>query len=158
MELKEKYAELESKMLTGKNVDNMKLFGKVMTMMMNDLIEREPEKAAEYIAQLEAVKWKNYLTEKEGAKIVSMMEPAAPWSKEQWRKAMSDCGCSKEEWPYYNEEALYVTMCMVMSDSGVTIAKYVNSSNMLMFVHDVAVDKLKDKDGVFSVRKYFGNL
>ena len=155
-DLKEKYQELHDKMVAGRNVENMKLFGTVMSNIMGDLIESDPEKAAEYIAQLEAVKWKNYLTEREAEDIVSNMEPAAPWKKETWKQALNECGCKSEEWPHYNEDALYVTMNMIMSDSGATIAKYVNNGNMFRFVYDIAVDKLKDIDDVFRIRKYFG--
>ena len=156
MGLKERYEELETRMVNGKNVENMKLFGRVMSDMMAQLIEKEPEKAEEYIDQLEAVKWQNYLTVKEAEEIVARMKPKAPWGRDTWKQAMEQYGCKLEEWPYYNRCAVWVVMNMIMSDSGETLAKYVNSSNLFMMVHDVAVDKLKDEDGVFNVRKYFG--
>ena len=156
MELKEKYEELVTKMTTSKNVENMKLFGRVMGDMMEELIKKEPEKAAGYLERLEAVKWKNYLTPKEADKIVSAMEPQAPWGLEQWKQAMTQAGYELEEWPCYNRYALWAAMNMKMSDSRETIQKYVNSSNMFGFVHDLAVDSLKDKDEMFGIRKYFG--
>lgn len=52
--------------------------------------------------------------------------------------------------------ALWVTMNMIMSDSSDTLADYVPEDRIFNFVHDLAVDKLTDQDGVFSVRKYFG--
>ena len=44
---------------------------------------------------------------------------------------------------------------MVMSDSGSTLKKYVSEENLFDVVYELAVDKLTDKDGVFSIRKYF---
>lgn len=43
-----------------------------------------------------------------------------------------------------------------MSDSGETLAKYVDKDNLFKAVHDLAVDKLTDHDGVFNIRSYFG--
>lgn len=45
---------------------------------------------------------------------------------------------------------------MIMSDSSETISKYVEKDKLFPFVYDLAVDKLTDKDNVFSIRKYFG--
>lgn len=155
-ELREKYQELYSKMASGTNVEKMKLFGRVMGDMMEELIRTQPEKAEEYLERLEAVKWKNYLTHKEAEKIVTGMEPTAPWDFEQWKQAMSQAGLEMEEWPCYNKYALWAAMNMKISDSGETIQKYVNSSNMFKFVHELAIDSLKDRDEVFNIRKYFG--
>ena len=155
-ELMEKYQELYSKMASGANIEKMKLFGHVMGDMMEELIATQPEKAAEYLERLEAVKWKNYLTHKEADKIVSSMEPQAPWGLEQWKQAMSQAGYELEEWPNYNRYALWTAMNMKMSDSGGTIQKYVNGSNLFKFVHELAIDSLKDRDEVFNIRKYFG--
>jgi len=83
------------------------------------------------------------------------MIPKAPWSREQWKAAMEQNGYDLEEEPCYNKCALYVTMNMIMSDSSQTIMKYVEDGDMFKMVHDLAVDKLTDKDDVFSVRKYF---
>ena len=58
--------------------------------------------------------------------------------------------------PCYNSCALWVTMNMIMSDSSETLKKYVAEEDMFKAVHDLAVDKLKDKDGVFNIRSYFG--
>ena len=155
-EMKEKFSELYIKMAASTNVENMKLFGSVMEKMMEELISNNPEKAEKFLEQLEAVKWKNYLTQSEAEKILERMEPEAPWKFDKWKNAMEEYGYSLEEWPYYNKGAIYVTMNMIMSDSGQTIPKYISSNVLFKFVHDMAVDKLKDKDGVFSVRKYFG--
>ena len=154
-EMKDKYWSLYEYMANSKKPENMKAFGRVMTTMMDDSIQSNPSKAEEYINKLESIKWKNYLTPAEADKIVAAMEPKAPWSRDQWKAAMDQYGYPLEEWPFYNRCALYVTMNMIMSDSSATIGKYVANEDLFRLVHELAVDKLKDKDGVFSVRKYF---
>ena len=156
MELRDKYQELYCKMASGTNVEKMKLFGCVMGDMMEELIKTQPEKAEEYLERLEAVKWKNYLTHSEAEAIIARMKPSAPWGIDAWRQAMEQAGYEVQEWPYYNKYALWVAMNMKMSDSGDTIQKYINSSNVLKFVHELAIDSLKDKDEVFDIRRYFG--
>jgi hypothetical protein len=101
------------------------------------------------------VKWKNYLTMNEADKIVSAMEPKAPWSREQWKQAMEQHGYAMEEWPCYNRCALWVTMNMIMSDSSDAIAEFIDDENMFEFVYKLAVSKLKDADGRFVIRQYF---
>lgn len=155
-ELKERYWSLYEYMANSNKPENMKLFGRVMTQMMDDMILSSPSKAEEYIDRLEAIKWKNYLTPKEAEKIVAGMEPKAPWSREQWKVAMEQHGYPLEKEPCYNRCALWVTMNMIMSDSSETIAMYVDNGNMFKLVHDLAVDKLTDHDGVFNIRHYFG--
>ena len=154
-ELKEKYWSLYEYMANSKNPENMKMFGRVMTTMMEDLIQSNPSKAEEYINKLEGVKWKNYLTPAEADKIVSQMEPKAPWSRDQWKAAMDQSGFPLEEWPCYNRCALYVTMNMSMSDSSATLSKFVDNNDLFKVVYALAVDKLKDKDEKFNVRVYF---
>lgn len=141
-EMTEKFQELFSNMASGDNVGKMKLFGRVMGDMMQELIETHPEKAEEYLERLEAVKWKNYLTQKEAEQMVAEMEPAAPWSREQWMTAMKQHGYELEKWPCYNSCALWTEMNMLMSESSKTISKYVQSSDQFKVVHDLAVDKL----------------
>lgn len=42
-----------------------------------------------------------------------------------------------------------------MSDSSETLSKYVRKEDIFKAVHDLAVDKLTDKDKVFNIRAYF---
>jgi len=97
----------------------------------------------------------NYLTPKEAEAIVSKMFPKAPWTRDQWRDAMAQHGYKMEENPCYNSCALWVAMDMIMSDSRETLEKYVEADNLFGIVHDLAVDKLCDEDGNFSIRNYF---
>ena len=75
---------------------------------------------------------------------------------------MTNLGFPKDEEPYYNEHALYVTMCMISSDSGDTIVSEMNAlgasidrDSMFKFIYKLALDKLKDKDRMFNIRNYF---
>ena len=154
-ELKDKYDGLYDYMASSRNPDNMKLFGRVMTQMMNDMIQSNPSRAEDFIDRLESIKWKNYLTPKEAEAIVSNMNPKAPWSREQWASAMQQAGYDLERKPCYNRCALWVTMNMIMSDSSETLGKYIANGDLFKLVHDLAVDKLTDKDGVFNIRQYF---
>lgn len=154
--MKEKYWSLYEYMANSKNPENMKTFGRVMSAMVEDMIQSNPSKAEEYIGRLESVKWNNYLTQNEADRIVSMMEPKAPWSREQWKQAMQQSGYPLEEWPCYNRCALWVTMNMIMSDSSETITEFIDDANLFEFVYKLAVSKLKDADGRFMIRQYFG--
>lgn len=154
-ELKSAYNDLYGYMASSKDPNNMKAFGRVMTEMYMWYVDNKPEAASEWLDKLSAIKWKNYLTPKEAEKIVSEMEPKAPWTKEQWKAAMQQHGFETEREPYYNCNALFVVMEMIMSDSSSTLSKYVDGNDMFKVVYELAVDKLTDKDSVFSVRKYF---
>lgn len=155
-EMRKEFYALYSMMANSQNVAFMHIFGMVHKDMMEWMIANRPDAAQEWIEKLESIRWKNYLTHKEAEKIVSMMDPKAPWTREQWNSAMEQEGFELEKQPCYNSCALWVTMNMIMSDSGNTLARYVNNGNQFKLVHDLAVDKLTDKDGVFSVRGYFG--
>jgi hypothetical protein len=155
-ELKAKYTHLYDLMAGSNEVKNMQVFGRVMTSIIDWMIENKPAEAEEFICQLESIKWKNFLTPKEADRIVASMSPSAPWTREKWLTAMQQHELAVEHEPAYNRCALYVTMCMIMSDSGETLPKYVESDKLFDAVHDLAVDKLTDKDGVFNVRTYFG--
>lgn len=155
-EMREVFAALYEMMANSHDVSYMHTFGTVHKEMMEWMIQNKPELAAEWIEKLESIKWKNYLTRKEAEKIVAGMEPKAPWTREQWRQVMDQQGYDLEKETCYNKCALWVTMNMIMSDSSDTLADYVPEDRIFNFVHDLAVDKLTDQDGVFSVRKYFG--
>lgn len=154
--MKQEFSALYNLMAGQQNVAFMHIFGQVHKEMMDWFIANKPELAQEWLDKLESIRWKNYLTKAEAEKIVAGMEPKAPWSRDQWKQAMMEHSFDTEHEPYYNHCALYATMNMLMSDSGDTLAKYVEKDNLFKVVHDLSVDKLIDKDGVFSIRAYFG--
>lgn len=156
-----KFEELYSKMSTSSNVEDMKVFGNVMHKMFKYISERMPEKAEEYLEELCAIKWHNYLTKKEAEEIVGSMEPKTVWMTEQVKREIEAMGMPIEEMPYYNWCALYTTISMIASDSRETIKKYAlggeeDNKKLFNLCYHLALDKLKDKDGVFNIRTYFG--
>lgn len=153
--MNEKYEALYQYMATSNKPSYMHTFGKVMSEMMEWMISNKGDLANEWIEKLESIKWKNYLTQKEAIGIVSQMMPKAPWSREQWSEAMLQHGFEKEREPYYNPCALFVTMNMIYSDSSETLRKYVSDDKLFDVIYSLATDKLEDKDGKFSVRRYF---
>lgn len=76
---------------------------------------------------------------------------------------MVNLGLPTEEEPYYNDYALYVAMNQVISDHGCTVAKIlgkesvkdIDSDNLVKYGYSLALDLLKDKDGVYDIREYF---
>ena len=162
-QLKEKYEMLYRYMASSGNTAYMKVFGKTMTEMMEWMIANKPEQAEAFIEKLCAIKWDNYLTQKEAEKIVANMSPKAPWTREVWKSAMDSFDIPVEESPYYNSCALWVEMNKVYSDSAKTIAMIkgkalgdVPAEDMVKAVHALAIDHLKDADGVYNIRSYFG--
>ena len=151
----QKYDQLYAKMATSTNIHHMKLFGKVGRESMELIAKQMPARAEELLEQLCVVNWNNYLTPKEAESIVDRMEPTRPWPRDQWRAVMEQHRYVLEEEPYYNSCAMYVTMCMIYSDSLETLKRYTNGVDMFDFVHALAIDKLKDKDRVFNIREYF---
>lgn len=156
--MKEKFLTLYNYIIDSGDEDKMHTLGAITKAMMMRAIETSPQQAAEWIGKLESVKWRNYLTEREAKVITSKMDPEPSWSMEDWSEHMEKLGLKVCEEPYYNDAALYVTMCMICSDSGETLKKRTkidNETDMFRLIHSLALDKLKDKDGVFNVRRYF---
>ena len=163
MELKKKFDELYNHIVASRDTGKMKMLGWVMKAMMQQTIENHPQLAEEYINVLESVRWDNYLTEQEAEKIIKAMQPAPKWSKAQWEKMMD--GLDLEHYPCYNKCALYVTMCMIDSDDGELITgllgmngNTVKEPEYFAAVHKFALNKLKDEDGVFNIRRYFKDV
>ena len=160
-ELKDRYTGLYDYMAQSRDPKNMKAFGCVMTEMMDYLLQTKPDVAEEMIDQLEAIRWKQYLTPKEAEKIMAGMDPAGPWSRDTWKKTMESFGLPLEEAPCYNKDALWVEMNKIYSDFGTEIAalmdKPLSSSDkdIITACYKMALKNLKDKDGVYDIRKYF---
>lgn len=162
-ELMKNFDELYGMMATSANVKYMRVFGDTMRCMMKDMADRHPELAQEYIEKLCAIKWNNYLTKKEALSIIQKMDPKATWDMQVWSSEMKKHNLHTEDNPCYNDYALYVAMNQVVSDHGETIAKIlgkdslsdIDDDHLLMYAYSLAVDLLKDKDGVYDIREYF---
>jgi hypothetical protein len=149
-------------MANSRDPKNMMAFGRVMNEMMDYLIQTKPDVAEEMIDKLEAIKWKQYLTPKEAEKIVAGMDPKAPWSRDTWKNAMQSFGLPIEDMPYYNSCALWVEMNKMYSDFGEEIAALLGKpltptdKDIIAACYKMAMKTLRDKDGVYDIRSYFG--
>ena len=84
--------------------------------------------------------------------------------RDVWEKAMKQFGIPLEEQPYYNRCALWVEMNKQYSDHAETIAvrilkkplSTIPAEEIVPGIHALALDVLKDKDGVYNIRHYFG--
>lgn len=161
-EIMNMFDKLYTKMSTSSDPSNMHVFGNTMKSMFKDMMEWRPDVAQEYLDKLEAINWKNYLSKKEAVTIVNGMEPSGGWDVSEWERCMENMDFRTEDSPYYNKWAMYVAMNMIYSDSASTIAKIAGKSlpempkeEMFKAIHCLALDKLKDKDGMFNIRAYF---
>ena len=161
-ELRDRYTGLYEYMANSRDPKNMMAFGRVMNEMMDYLIQTKPDVAEEMIDKLEAIKWKQYLTPKEAEKIVAGMDPKAPWSRDTWKNAMQSFGLPIEDMPYYNSCALWVEMNKMYSDFGEEIAALLGKpltptdKDIIAACYKMAMKTLRDKDGVYDIRSYFG--
>ena len=157
----EQFDKLYQKMATSDKVEDMKLFGAVMRKAMQALAEVRPEQAEELIESLCAIEWNNYLTHREAEDIVSKMEPEAKWPFSQLERLLTSDGQPMEEKPYYNKYALWAEMSKIHSDSGRTLQDFMKRSGnsgegeYLLLLYELALDNLKDRDGVYNIRRYF---
>ena len=161
-EMKTEFYALYNMMANSQNPDNMKLFGKVMKEMFVYLADAKPEFAQECIDKLESIRWRQYLTAKEAEKIVSGMNPQAPWKRDVWKQAMTQLNLPMEEEPYYNCFALWCEMNKQYSDHGESVASLlgkplaeISADVIVPAMNKMALDVLRDKDGHYSIREYF---
>lgn len=162
--MKQEFQALYNLMAGQQNVALMHVFGQVQKEMMDWFIANKPELAQEWLDKMESIRWRQYLTPKEAEAIVAKMNPAAPWKREVWLKAMTDLGIPTEEQPYYNSCALWVEMNKQYSDHAQSLADRVWKKplstipleEIVPAIHALAIDVLKDRDGVYNIRSYFG--
>ena len=160
--LKERYDGLYDYMANSKDPKNMKAFGCVMTEMMDVMIQKMPAEAEDMIDKLEAIKWHQYLTPKEAQKIVDGMDPKGPWTRDAWLQTMQQFGLPVDDAPYYNRCALWVEMNKMYSDFGDEIAALLGKpltptdKDIIAACYKMALKTLRDKDGVYDIRRYFG--
>ena len=155
--MKERYEKLYQYMAVSKDPDNMRLFGQVMTEMMDKAIKDNPSFAEREIDKLEAMMWNQYLSRGEAEDAVRQMQPRAPWSYSDWEKAMQVAGLNTSDEGNYNCYALWTVMNGIMSDHGETLKNYdiLGNDVLLPMVHDLALDLLNDVDERFDVRMYY---
>ena len=162
-EIMSKFDELYGIMASSTNVKYMHIFGNTMRCMMKDMAAKHPELAQEYLDKLCAIKWKNYLTKNEALDIIGKMNPEAIWNIQEWLDEMDKLGFCIGDKPYYNDYALYIAMNQVISDHGETIVAIngekslsdISEEELVEYAYRLAIDLLKDKDGVYDIREYF---
>ena len=162
-EIMSKFDELYGMMASSTNVKYMHTFGDTMRCMMKDMASKHPELAQEYIDKLCSIKWKNYITKNEDLDIIGKMKHEATWNMQVWLKKKKKLGLCMEDKPYYNDYALYIAMNQVISDHGETIViikgekslSDINEDELVKYAYKLALDLLKDKDGVYNIREYF---
>lgn len=161
-EIMKEFDRLYGKMSVSGKPRYMHIFGETIRCMMEDMMDWKPEVAKEYLEKLEAIDWCNYLSKKEAVEIVDNMEPKGGWNMSDWEKMMASHDFCIEDEPHYNKWAMYVTMNMIYSDSGSTLAKILGHTlsdipqeELFSAIYMLALDKLKDKDGMFDIRSYF---
>lgn len=164
----DRYDELYHKMKTSKDVKNMKAFGDAVSYFFTELTKVHPEMAEKFLSHIECIEWNNYLSQEEamniGKRIVNQDGTKGfHWNHDVFTKAVESLGGKVEEKPYYNSYALCVTANMCYSDHAMSIAmdmgydapSKVPNEKMALSCYRKAVEKLKDIDGGFQVRKYF---
>jgi len=151
--------------IQGRTEEDMIRLGTMTQRVMQWLCVYEPDIAAQAIAILDgedSQQCHNYLSGHEASEIVRQMEPQPQWSLRQVLDMLGNAGYATDDPPYFNNYALATTMCMILSDSGQTLQRIIGSPShpatseeLLASVYQLAVDKLKDNDGKFNIRKYF---
>ena len=152
--------------IQGRTEEDMIHLGTMTQRVMQWLCVYEPDIAAQAIAILDGEsknqECRNYLSGHEASEIVRQMEPQPHWSLRQVLDMLKSAGYATDEPPYFNDYALATTMCMILSDSGQTLQRIIGSPShpatneeLLASVYQLAIDKLKDEDGKFNIRKYF---
>lgn len=153
---------LYNKMASSHEVAYMAVFGNVHKEMFAWMAANKPDVAEEMLMKLEAINWNQYLTPKEADAIIAKMDPKAPWSRDVWKQAMDSLGLSIEQQPCYNRCALYVEMNKMYSDFGDEIAALLGKplvatdKDIITACYKMALKTLKDKDGIYNIRAYFG--
>ena len=84
-EMKSRYQYLYDLMVSSKDPEKMQVFGRAEHHMFDALTISNPSMAKEWLEKLEAVCWKNYLTEAQAEKLASSIinqdgSPGPHWS------------------------------------------------------------------------------
>lgn len=164
----DRYEELYHKMKNSKDVNNMKAFGSAMTWFFTEMAKVHPEMAEKFLSHIECIEWNQYLSQDEAMNIGKRTvnqdgTKGFHWPHDVFTSAVKGLGGVVEEKPYYNSYALCVTANVIYSDHansiaedmGYKTAKEVPNDRMALSCYKKAIEKLKDPDAGFSVRKYF---
>lgn len=159
--IQERYDELYETMAMSRDARKMKIFGEAEKWGFAQVLAMNPSIAEKWLKKIEAVDWNNYLTDEEADAIVAGLvaqdgRKGPIWSRSQVEGAVRGLGGETEYVPYYNGDALYVTMNMIASDQMDTLREYVPDQDMPKVVYKMAVNRLKDRDRPEFIRNYYG--
>lgn len=169
-QMMDEYEMYSHKIVKSKDKKDMEILADVCEWLFCQAATKMPDVAESALSHLAATEWNQYLSETEakniGMRIVNQDGTKGfHWDYNTFTKAVESLGGVVEEKPYYNSYALWVVSCMEYSDHAFSIAMdmgynipaEVPNEKMALSVYRKAVEKLKDIDGGFHVRKYFKN-
>ena len=162
------YEMYSHKIIKSKDQKHMEVLSEVCEWLFKQAAIKIPDVAESALSHLAATDWIQYLSETEakniGMRIVNQDgSKGFHWNHDVFTKAVESLGGKVEDKPFYNSYALCVVGNMVYSDHALSIAmdlgykdpKEVPNEKMALSCYRKAVEKLKDVDGGFHVRKYF---
>ena len=165
-----RYHELYNKMVSSKDPKNMQIFGEAEMYIFENMAMQQPDKAENWLSHLEAVGWRNYLSEREAQNIGKRIRNSdgtsgVHWQHDTFVKAVEVLGGKTEDMPYYNSYALCIVANMMYSDHAISIANdmgydvpgKIANDKMALSCYRKAVEVLRDIDDNFRVRDYFKN-
>lgn len=156
------FLERYDSIISSGDKEQMECLGAMVKRTMRWLIANEPEIADQAIDMLDGNTGdcKNTLTREEAERLSERMDPKPAWTLKQLDEILGSMKLPTSEAPYYNKWALLTTMLMIQSDSGDTLKRILHAGDkddrLTTAIYKLSLDKLKDKDGVFDIRSYFG--
>lgn len=162
-DLEKSFSSIIDKVMSEDNEQHKMMLKSQILKMVVRLNSLDAAAVRNVIEVLESMNWRNYLTESEAKAIIAQMSPKPAWpTYEVWKNRMDDVDYEYSERELYNGYALFVTMNMIYSDNVKSICMVagkkledIPEEEMFGFVYLFALDKLKDEDGRFCIRRYF---
>lgn len=167
-EMKSRYQYLYDIMASSKDPEKMQVFGKAEQHMFDKLAVSNPSMAKDWLDKLEAVCWKNYLTEtqaeKIASKIINQNGATGPyWPMETFFAVVPKLGGQLNDEPYYNQYALWLVANAHYSDfarstaedMGYALPDEVPGDKMALSMYKKAVESLKDIDRSHYIADYY---
>ena len=122
----------------------------------------------EWLEKLEAVCWKNYLTETQAEKLAASIinqdgSPGPQWSMDTFFSVVPKLGGQLDDEPYYNRYALWLVANAHYSDfarstaedMGYSSPEEVPGEKMALSMYRKAVESLKDADRLHYIADYY---
>ena len=167
-EMIDRFDYLYSKMVESQKTKNMQIFGQSAREMFVSMANDYPDMAEDWLTKLEAICWRNYLSEKEAYNISKHVinqngEKGFHWRENVFNAVLDKFGVDKEKQGIYNSYALYVMVNVIYSDHARSIAEDlgvkslsdVDDEKMAKSCYRKAIELLEDPDETFMIRTYF---